>query len=251
MSSILREMIAHKSVAIVGNALSLYSHKFGDEIDLHDFVIRINKPGNIIYKDEGELKSTGRKIDCWIVWNSRVFHDKVLLAEDTDIRLKHNFLYNTNIVKAEATRSLEPIDGVEQLYTKENGLLQNLHKNIDDYSVHRRKIEEFEKSLKLKKAIKNSFMFDKAIRARIAKRRNLSTGVLVLNYVIKQNPHKINIYGMDFKKTPTFYDVESHEKNMRNTRYDYLCGHDYGFEESFVKDVILKNTSINIQFRGS
>jgi hypothetical protein len=248
MSSILSEMMAHKSVAIVGNALSLYSQKFGDEIDSHDVVIRINKPGNIIYKDESELESTGRKIDCWVVWNSRIFHDKVLLDENVDIRLKHNFLYNTNIVKAEAKISLEPMDEILQLYTKENGLLNDLHKKIDDYSVHRRKVEEF---LRSRRRLINNIMLDKAIRARLPKRRNLSTGVLVLNYVIKQNPRNINIYGMDFKRTPTFYDVESHEKNMRNTRYDYLCGHDYDFEEKFVKDVILKNASINIQFRGS
>lgn len=251
MSSILSEMIAHKSIAIIGNALSLYSHKFGDEIDSHDVVIRINKPGNIIYKDEIELESTGRKIDCWIVWNAKIFHEKVLSNDETDTRLKHNFLYNTNIAKAEATRSLEPVDEVGQLYTKENGLLHDLHKKIDDYSVHRRKVEEFLKARRLQRPIKNDYMMEKSIRARVAKRRNLSTGVLVLNYVVKQNPHKINIYGMDFKKTPTFYDVESHEKNMRNTRYDHLCGHDYDFEENFVKDVILKNTLINIQFRGS
>lgn len=244
-------MIAHKSVAIVGNALSLYSHKFGNEIDSHDVVIRINKPGNIIYKDESELESTGSKINCWVVWNSRIFHDKVLLDENADIRLKHNFLYNTNIVKAEAKTSLEPMDGILQLYTKENGLLYDLHKKIDDYSVYKRKVEEFLKARRLQRPIKNDYMMEKSIRARIVKRRNLSTGVLVLNYVIKQNPYKINIYGMDFKKTPTFYDVESHEKNMRNTRYDHLCGHDYDFEENFVKDVLLKNTLINIQFRGS
>ncbi len=35
--------ISGKSVAIVGNAQSLLSHSYGDEIDAHDVVIRINK----------------------------------------------------------------------------------------------------------------------------------------------------------------------------------------------------------------
>lgn len=39
----LRDMIAGKSVAVVGNAQSLFGAGFGPEIDAHDVIIRMNK----------------------------------------------------------------------------------------------------------------------------------------------------------------------------------------------------------------
>ena len=39
----LRQVIDGKNIALIGNAESIFSYSFGDEIDAHDVVIRINK----------------------------------------------------------------------------------------------------------------------------------------------------------------------------------------------------------------
>lgn len=44
----LRKFICGKSVAIVGNAESLFNYKYGKDIDSHDIVIRMNLGYRII-----------------------------------------------------------------------------------------------------------------------------------------------------------------------------------------------------------
>lgn len=54
-----KEFFSNKSVAIVGNAQSLFEHELGKEIDSHDIVIRMNS-GMI-----KEVKSQGEKTTIW------------------------------------------------------------------------------------------------------------------------------------------------------------------------------------------
>jgi hypothetical protein len=57
--SSIAEMFDNKSVAVIGNAESIFSYQFGNEIDNHDIVIRMNK-GYI--KD---AKAQGSKTTIW------------------------------------------------------------------------------------------------------------------------------------------------------------------------------------------
>jgi ABC-type Zn uptake system ZnuABC Zn-binding protein ZnuA len=81
-----------------------------------------------------------------------------------------------------------------------------------------------------------------------SKKHNISTGTLVLSYLLKYCHLKsLSIYGMDFKRTPTFYDISSHEENMKNTRIDHLCRHNYGNEEKYSLHMISKRKNVKIR----
>lgn len=60
----------NKSIAIVGNATSLFSNNFGEEIDSYEIVCRINR--GVIIKDRS---SQGSKIDVWAYSISRLVED--------------------------------------------------------------------------------------------------------------------------------------------------------------------------------
>jgi hypothetical protein len=54
------EILKNKSVAIVGNARKLFDQNYGEEIDSHEVVCRLNK--GIIIEDSSKQ---GRKTDLW------------------------------------------------------------------------------------------------------------------------------------------------------------------------------------------
>lgn len=55
---VLKKILNGKSVAIVGNAKSLFDYKFGKEIDSHDVVIRMNLGYRIINPESQGTKTT-------------------------------------------------------------------------------------------------------------------------------------------------------------------------------------------------
>jgi hypothetical protein len=57
-----------KSVALVGNAMSLFDLPYGNEIDSHDVVVRLNKAAMLINRFDAE-KSHGKRTDVWIFWS--------------------------------------------------------------------------------------------------------------------------------------------------------------------------------------
>jgi hypothetical protein len=59
----------NKSVALVGNASSLFDLTYGEEIDSHDVVVRINKAAMLYEKFDAE-KSHGKRTDIWMFWNT-------------------------------------------------------------------------------------------------------------------------------------------------------------------------------------
>ena len=60
----MKEWFDNKSIAIIGNAKSLFNKNYGSEIDSHDIVIRINKGIEVCIQPQ-YLKSHGKKIDVW------------------------------------------------------------------------------------------------------------------------------------------------------------------------------------------
>jgi hypothetical protein len=60
----MKEWFNNKSIAIIGNAKSLFDKTYGDEIDSHDVVIRINR-GIEVCAQHNNTKSHGKKVDVW------------------------------------------------------------------------------------------------------------------------------------------------------------------------------------------
>lgn len=65
----MKEWFENKSVAIIGNAMYLFEKDYGNEIDSHDVVVRLNKAAMLYTKMDAE-KSHGKKTDVWMFWNA-------------------------------------------------------------------------------------------------------------------------------------------------------------------------------------
>lgn len=64
----MKEWFENKSVALIGNAESLFHKDYGNEIDSHDVIIRMNKAA-MLYTNFDCEKSHGKRTDVWAVWN--------------------------------------------------------------------------------------------------------------------------------------------------------------------------------------
>lgn len=65
----MKNYFEEKTIAVVGNAMSLFDKTYGDEIDSHDVVVRINKAA-MLYTKKEVRKSHGKKTDVWAFWNT-------------------------------------------------------------------------------------------------------------------------------------------------------------------------------------
>ncbi len=69
----MKDWFENKSVALVGNAMSLFDTNYGKEIDLHDVVVRLNKAAMLINRFDAE-SSHGKRTDVWIFWSAQEYH---------------------------------------------------------------------------------------------------------------------------------------------------------------------------------
>jgi hypothetical protein len=65
----MKEWFEGKTVAVIGNSMSLFGKGYGDEIDKHDVVVRINKAAMLYIRHEVS-KSHGSRTDVWAFWNT-------------------------------------------------------------------------------------------------------------------------------------------------------------------------------------
>jgi hypothetical protein len=61
-----------KSVALVGNSMALFDQSYGEEIDSHDVVVRMNKAAMLLNRFDA-AKSHGKRTDVWIFWSVREY----------------------------------------------------------------------------------------------------------------------------------------------------------------------------------
>lgn len=73
-----------------------------------------------------------------------------------------------------------------------------------------------------------------------------SAGVGILFWLKISNPAHVSVFGMDFKKTPTFSEIEKYDKDMIG-RVDIRCKHNFALEEAYVKNVILKDKRFELK----
>lgn len=62
-----------KSVALVGNAMSLFDLSYGSEINSHDVVVRLNKAAMLLNNFDSK-KTHGNRTDIWIFWASNEYY---------------------------------------------------------------------------------------------------------------------------------------------------------------------------------
>jgi len=70
----MKEWFEGKTVAVVGNSLSLFESNYGSEIDSHDVVVRINKAA-ILYTKKLAYESHGKRTDVWVFWNTSEYRN--------------------------------------------------------------------------------------------------------------------------------------------------------------------------------
>jgi hypothetical protein len=109
----LKEWFQNKSVALIGNATSLFEKSYGGFIDSHDVVVRINKAAMLLNSFDAEF-SHGKRTDVWFFWSVHEYDyhfDKI----DQNIKKIHSgFQF----------RKSSRIDAVDFIYPTE--MYQNL-----------------------------------------------------------------------------------------------------------------------------
>ena len=73
---------------------------------------------------------------------------------------------------------------------------------------------------------------------------NPSVGLCLLYLLNECDPAIVNVYGFDFKRTPTFNNVTYH---VDENRFDSFFRHDYQFEETYAKQKFFTQDKFNLK----
>ena len=191
------ESVLKKSVAVIGNSQSLFNQNYGAMIDSHDIVIRFNKAAPI-YCDYDVSKTHGKKFDFWMFWTIGAFYNRFIQTADASDKIKSLF-YSDYPFKIQAA-----INGHKELTEK---YISNTCPIIY--------FQELRKTIR----VKNETL-------------QPSAGLVLLNWLNYCEPKRISVFGMDFKKTPTFSELDKFEQDMKNG-IDTRCNHDYDLEQEW------------------
>jgi hypothetical protein len=195
----MREYFKDKTVAVVGNAESLFETQYGSEIDDHDVVIRINIPA-IFYDDYSPRYSHGTRLNVWVFWDFLAFKEGDNYPKSPRL---DKFLHSNNYHLLDLNMS-NRTDGF-----KWNGEYVDIDKS------------------------------------RILKETgNPSSGLILLSILNELEISAINVYGFDFKRTPTFSNKTHH---VDENRYDSFCRHNYLFEEQYAKQKFFSQTKFTLK----
>ena len=175
-------------VALVGNAQSLFTRRYGAEIDRHDVVARINRAA-VLVTQPFESVTHGSRTDAWFMWRYNEYETLKFQRPNWMMQMIH--------------------------WETPNG-------DVNIYSEHR--FNELQNELG-------------AVP---------STGLMVLDFfdVCTKYPH-IDVYGFDWKATPTFTDPK------RETDKMLLNGghlHDFGLEREYCKSRFYNSPRFNFRF---
>jgi hypothetical protein len=165
----MKEWFDQKSVAVVGNAKSIFNNNYGSLIDSHNIVCRINQ-GAVIVNEE----SQGKKIDIFAFSGLKKFKNLI-----TDIGIDKNLFTSArkhNEVSEIKNITVYPLEWRNQLKIN----LISLDKSFVDtgYPLPGEKGE-------IKKP---------------------SSGICLLDYISKFNPTSVSVFGFDWKASPTYYN---------------------------------------------
>jgi hypothetical protein len=210
------DLTKDKNVAVVGNAQSLFSKNYGEFIDKHDIVIRFNSAAPLYYKDNPDiLRTHGHKTDVWAFWTVGAFIRKSLNNE----AIRESF-YQNDIYK---------------IQVKENNYIAETKKFISDTLP------------KFDYVVLSNYLKRSAITLNDKTKIDFqpSAGISVLQWLKISKPATVHIFGFDFKKTPTFTDIDKHEQNIIN-QIDMECKHNFLAEELYANKYIIKQKNFRL-----
>lgn len=253
-------LVAGKRVAVVGNAQSLNSKAYGKEIDSHDVVIRMNHSGIFFIGDERfdnekyDLQtSIGSKINVWTIWDIKNYinfinrpggnaSDAMPGAISTPKIL--NILNGTKGVKV----------NILDLALSGGKFHQGFHwipKGRSSEYVNPLTQEEFFEEYEQKYSDEIEMKHNLWLNY-----RNPSTGLTllkILNEFTKNIKRKnrdqiqsVNIYGFDFKETPTFSTPNEEIENTENGERFCYFKHDWMLEKNSILELCNENKRWNL-----
>jgi hypothetical protein len=185
----LKEWFENKTVALIGNAMSLFDKSYGDEIDSHQVVVRLNKAA-MLYEKLGVEKSHGKRTDVWIFWNTSEY--------------KTRFSNHPNVKKMHA--------GHQARFAANIKFVDFVYPMTPNYENLKRKA---------------------------GNHNNPTTGLIAIDWIVYCKPKSLNIYGFDWKETPTFTDP----KRVK----DRSCPHDYETEKAYVASEFLSLPNVTLK----
>jgi hypothetical protein len=229
-------LIENKSVAVIGNASSLFEKEYGEEIDAHDIVIRFNKAANF-YCNYDVSKTHGQKTHIWAFWSIGGFIKNVINNQnETNAKLQKYFYNKNEIYKLQAR-----ING----YSKQSEDFCNFVAPSNTMNNLSRKVVLCSKYLDIEKRKYQSYVLRNANYS--LNKLEPSIGLIVLEWLSVSRPEKVSVYGMDFKNTPTFSEPGKFETDMKG-KVDIRCNHNFALEEVYAKRHIF--TKDNYVLRG-
>lgn len=193
-------IVKNKSVAVVGNSQSLFNRNYGSIIDSHDIVIRFNKAAPV-FCDYDVSETHGTKFDLWMFWTIGAFYNRFIQTEQASDHIKSIF-YSDYPFKIQAS-----VNGHTTLTSQ--------------YIVHTCPVDCFQS---IRKQIRR---YDNSLQP--------SAGIVLLSWIALYQTNKISVFGMDFKQTPTFSELDKFEEDMKNG-VDTRCKHDYNLEKKWFKE---------------
>lgn len=123
--------------------------------------------------------------------------------------------------------------------SKTDVLAYNNYAMIDRHLdlVKNYKLIHMSEKFREKKMIDNIFFYPLKCLQELKKKLNFdrpSTGLMIIDYILGCNPKSIDLFGFDFKKTPTYY-----EKSRE------IEPHNFELEKKYVSTLNLKINGIN------
>jgi hypothetical protein len=150
----MRKWFKKKTIAVVGNALSLFDSEYGENIDSHDVVVRLNLGPKVMGR-----ASHGNKLTVLAC-------SRLCFLERTGVR--------------------EEVGPIWTLHTSQRGRI--------DPPPHGVSYLDLDSLTELR------------IRMGLQKKQDPSAGIATLWYISRCAPRSVDVYGFDWKQTPTFYD---------------------------------------------
>jgi hypothetical protein len=229
----------HKNIAIVGNANSLFDASYGEEIDSHDIVVRINRSSSICFKENEEknVLCQGNKTDVW-AFSFADSMEKELNEHHKDIphliqmndikknkaKLEFNFEYMESSLIEKLAKSLDNMKKrIDRDYIRKEMIKVNYDEKFRHIKKHRGYLLQDLMRQDMMKNIENQISLNKKIIP--------STGLRLLEYISLCNPKSVNVYGFDWKETPTFYDAKK-ETRITEKRHN----HNFFLERNYCKE---------------
>jgi hypothetical protein len=185
----MKEWFEGKTVAIIGNAMSLFDKNYGKEIDSHDVVVRLNKAA-LLYDRMDVEKSHGKKTDVWIFWNTSEY--------------KNQFSKYPKVKKMHA--------GHQARFDANTKQTDFVYPMIPNYTE---------------------------LRKKSGQHNNPTTGLIALDWIMSSSPASLDIYGFDWKETPTYTDP----KRIK----DRGCPHDFATEKAYITTEFLSLSNVRLR----